>query len=157
MRVEDADTVRARLIRWPTLSPDGKRLVFGAMNRLYIMDLPSGTPRLLTQSTGGGQGGAGSAGTQEGEFMPAWSPDGQSIAYVTWTTTGGHIKRVAATGGAPQNADDVPKATISIRRSRPTDRASCSSAARPPISSIRSCSTRRRPMTIPMRRLRSAA
>ena len=29
--------------------------------------------------------------------MPAWSPDGQSIVYVTWTTTGGHLKRVART------------------------------------------------------------
>ncbi len=34
--------------------------------------------------------------------MPTWSPDGQSIAYVTWTTAGGHIKRVPAAGGAPQ-------------------------------------------------------
>jgi Tol biopolymer transport system component/imidazolonepropionase-like amidohydrolase len=103
VRVEDAETVRARLIRWPTLAPDGKRLVFGAMNRLYVMDMPNGTPRLLTQGAGGGQGGAGNAGTHEGEFMPAWSPDGSSIVYVTWTTSGGHIKRVAATGGASQN------------------------------------------------------
>ena len=33
--------------------------------------------------------------------MPVWSPDGSAITYVTWTTTGGHIKRVAAAGGAP--------------------------------------------------------
>ena len=90
VRVEDTDTVRARLIRWPRLSPDGKRLVFSAMNRLYIKDLPNGTARLLT-----------SAGA-EGEFMPAWSPDGQSIVYATWTTTGGHIKRIAANGGQAQ-------------------------------------------------------
>ena len=94
VRMDDGPNVRARLIRWPTASPDGKRLVFSAMNRLYIMDLPSGTPRLLT--------GASSGANAEGEFMPAWSPDGQSIAYVTWTTTGGHIKRVAASGGTPQ-------------------------------------------------------
>jgi Tol biopolymer transport system component/imidazolonepropionase-like amidohydrolase len=90
VRVEDGATVRARLIRWPAVSPDGARLVFSAMNRLYLKDLPSGTPRLLT--TGGG----------EGEFMPSWSPDGRSIVYTTWTTTGGHIKRVAAAGGAPE-------------------------------------------------------
>jgi Tol biopolymer transport system component/imidazolonepropionase-like amidohydrolase len=89
VRVEDNDTVRARLIRWPSLSPDGKRLVFGAMNHLYVMDMPSGTPRRLTTST-------------EGEFMPTWSPDGQFIAYVTWTTAGGHIKRVPAGGGTGQ-------------------------------------------------------
>jgi Tol biopolymer transport system component/imidazolonepropionase-like amidohydrolase len=96
VRVQDTETVRARLIRWPTLSPDGKRLVFGAMNRLYVMEMPGGTPRLLTgpgnQTTGPG----------DGEFMPSWSPDGQSIAFVTWTTTGGQIKRVAAAGGQPQ-------------------------------------------------------
>ena len=102
VRVEDGDTVRARLIRWPPLSPDGKRLVFGAMNRLYVMDLPSGTPRLLTQAArhAGHQHPRHPRHLSEGEFMPTWSPDGQSIAYVTWTTTGGHIKRVAATGGS---------------------------------------------------------
>jgi Tol biopolymer transport system component len=89
VRVEDTNAVRARLIRWPSLSPDGTRVVFGAMNRLYVMDVPGGTPRLLTTQA-------------EGEFMPTWSPDGQSIVYVTWTTSGGHIKRVAATGGQPQ-------------------------------------------------------
>jgi Tol biopolymer transport system component/imidazolonepropionase-like amidohydrolase len=94
VRVEDGATVRARLIRWPSLSPDGRKLVFSAMNRLYVQDYPNGTPRLLT----GAQGAQGA----EGEFMPTWSPDGQSIVYATWTTTGGHIKRVAAGGGAPQ-------------------------------------------------------
>jgi Tol biopolymer transport system component/imidazolonepropionase-like amidohydrolase len=96
VRVQDTETVRARLIRWPTLSPDGKRLVFGAMNRLYIKDLPDGTPRLLTGPRDR------TAGAGDGEFMPAWSPDGQSLTYVTWTTTGGHIKRVAAAGGQAQ-------------------------------------------------------
>jgi Tol biopolymer transport system component len=94
VRMEDGETVRARLIRWPVLSPDGRRLVFSAMNRLYLQDLPGGAPRLLTNAA------AGTA--AEGEFMPTWSNDGQTIVYVTWTTTGGHIKRVAATGGAPQ-------------------------------------------------------
>ena len=97
VRADDGDKVRARLIRWPSLSPDGRKLVFSAMNRLYIQDYPQGTPRLLTgaQSAQGAQG-------AEGEFMPAWAPDGQSIVYATWTTTGGHLKRVSANGGAPQ-------------------------------------------------------
>ena len=90
VRVEDGDTVRARLIRWPMLSPDGSMLVFSAMNRLYIKNYPDGNPRLLTSGSG------------EGEFMPSWSPDGRSIVYATWTTTGGHIKSVDASGGQPR-------------------------------------------------------
>ena len=89
IRIEDGPQVRARLVRWPRVSPDGARLVFSALNHLYVMDLPSGTPRRLTTS-------------DEGEFMPTWAPDGRSIVYTTWTTTGGHIKRVAAAGGTPQ-------------------------------------------------------
>jgi len=99
VRVDDTDKVRARLIRWPSLSPDGSRVVFSAMNRLYTMDWPNGTPRLLT-SAGPLAGGA--TAEAAGEFMPSWSPDGQFVIYVTWTTTGGHIKRVRASGGQPE-------------------------------------------------------
>ncbi|HLG13475.1 MAG TPA: amidohydrolase family protein [Blastocatellia bacterium] len=84
-RVDDGPTVRARLIRWPALSPDGKRVVFSSLNKLWIMELPSGAPRRLTTST-------------VGEFMPAWSPDGRYVAYVTWSSAGGQIYRLAADG-----------------------------------------------------------
>lgn len=88
-KVDDSPAVKARLIRYPALSPDGTRLVFAAFNKLYVMDLPTGTPRRLTNLTAG-------------EFMPAWSPDGQHIAFVTWSREGGHIYRVAANGGQPE-------------------------------------------------------
>jgi Tol biopolymer transport system component/imidazolonepropionase-like amidohydrolase len=93
VRMEDGDTVRARLVRWPSLSPDGTRAVFSAMNRLYVVDMPNGTPRLLTSATLEGS---------EGEFMPSWSPDGRFVIYTTWTTRGGHVKRVPSSGGAPE-------------------------------------------------------
>jgi imidazolonepropionase-like amidohydrolase/Tol biopolymer transport system component len=94
VRVDDDERVRARLIRWPSLSPDGTRLAFSALNRLYVQDLPDGQPRLVTPAP--------RATAPEGEFMPVWSPDGLSITYVTWTTTGGHVKRVPASGGTPE-------------------------------------------------------
>lgn len=82
--------VRAQQIRFARLSPDGRRLAFTAFNRLYVMDYPSGTPRRVSTM-------------DTGEHQPAWSPDSQSIAYVTWSDQqGGHIYRAAAAGGQPQ-------------------------------------------------------
>src|SRR5258706_176837 len=46
-RVPDGD-VRAHFIRWASASPDGTKLAFSAVGKLYIMDLPTGTPRRLT-------------------------------------------------------------------------------------------------------------
>lgn len=78
-----------RQIRGARPSPDGKRLVFSALDRLYAMDLPSGTPKRLTTST-------------DGEHAPVWSPDGKYIAYVSWNEDGGDIWRVPAAGGRPE-------------------------------------------------------
>jgi Tol biopolymer transport system component len=79
-------------------SPDNKKLAFVALDRLWTMDLPSGTPRRLVPSE------------NVGEFQPAWSPDGQYIAYVTWNDLdGGSVSRVRADGsGAPQRLSTKP-------------------------------------------------
>ncbi|HCA57642.1 MAG TPA: hypothetical protein DEP46_06595, partial [Blastocatellia bacterium] len=88
-KVDESPTVEARLIRYPALSPDGKRVAFTAFSKLYVMDLPSGSPRRVTTAT-------------DGEFMPAWSPDGRSLAYVTWSRQGGQIMSVSPDGGTPR-------------------------------------------------------
>jgi Tol biopolymer transport system component/imidazolonepropionase-like amidohydrolase len=94
-RVDDSAMVTARLIRYPVLSPDGKRAAFTAFDRLYVIDLPSGKPRRLTTGT-------------QGEFMPSWSPDGNSIVYVTWSSQGGHIQSVPSAGGPPRQLTTSP-------------------------------------------------
>jgi len=93
----DEGPVKLRLIQQPVQSPDGKRLAFSGLTHLYVMDIPRGTPKRLTASN-------------EPEFMPAWSPDGQWIAYVTWTSAhGGHIWKIRADGtGSPQQLTRVP-------------------------------------------------
>ncbi|HLG05696.1 MAG TPA: hypothetical protein VI383_06080, partial [Gemmatimonadales bacterium] len=75
-------------IRDPAPSPDGRRVAFTALDRLYVADLPGGTPRRLTT-------------VDAGEYFPTWSPDGSAIAYVSWDERDGHIMRVSAAGGAP--------------------------------------------------------
>jgi len=86
----DQDPIVARIIQSPQQSPDGKRVAFSALTHIYSMDLPPGTPKRITIAP-------------DREFEPVWSPDGQWIAYVTWSEAGGHIWKVHADGsGTPQ-------------------------------------------------------
>jgi Tol biopolymer transport system component len=95
-RVDDSPSFRAHLIQEPELSPGGKRLAFSTMTRLYTMDMTGGTPVRLTSSS-------------DREYQPAWSPDGQWIAYTTWSRNGGHLFKIRSDGsGAPIQLTRVP-------------------------------------------------
>jgi len=85
-RVEDGP-LQARVIRWPSLSPDGRTLVYSALGKLYVQSLPNGTPRRLTTSP-------------DREYTPTFSPDGRWIAYTTWSdSTLGHLRLISPDGG----------------------------------------------------------
>lgn len=87
-RVSDSTEFIVRQIRDAVPSPDGRQLAFVAMDKLYVMDYPAGAPRRVTTLDGT-------------EAQPAWSPDGQWIAFVTWTREGGQLWKVRPTGGRP--------------------------------------------------------
>src|ERR1700687_420728 len=80
---------------FPALSPDGRRLVFGAQPtggsaRLWVRSLDATTSQPL-------------AGT-EGASLPFWSPDGHSIGF----GANGKLKKVDLSGGPPVSLADAP-------------------------------------------------
>jgi Tol biopolymer transport system component len=81
--------VETHFIRWGSTSPDGRTLVFQAFGRIWLQDLPDGTPRRLTPESFG-----------PFEFHPTWSPDGQSVAFTSWHDTDRGALWVAAARGA---------------------------------------------------------
>ena len=84
------DDVRARMVRWPVESPDGKTLVFSALGHLYSMDLPAGTPKRLTTIA-------------DPEYAPAFSRDGKWLTFVTWNDDqGGNVWSMHFPGGTPK-------------------------------------------------------
>jgi Tol biopolymer transport system component/imidazolonepropionase-like amidohydrolase len=101
----DDSSLVVRQIRNAVPSPDGKRLAFTALDKLWLLDFascptstsgnaPSATckPKRLTSST------------ETGEFSAAWSPDSRYVAYVTWNEqAGGDVFRARADGtGKPE-------------------------------------------------------
>ena len=77
----------------PAVSPDGQHLALvattGGIDRLWVRDLDSATPRML-------------AGT-EGANLPFWSPDGRFIGFFA----NRRLKKIAAAGGPPVTLSDA--------------------------------------------------
>jgi Tol biopolymer transport system component/imidazolonepropionase-like amidohydrolase len=91
------DEVRARMIRWPVETPDGKHLLFSALGHIYQMDIPGGTPSRLTT-------------LEEFEYAPALSPDGSKVVFATFGTRAGSLQVVDRNlpGAAPKAITSIP-------------------------------------------------
>lgn len=86
----DQGPVHAQVIAGPRVSPNGKRIAFSALTRLYVSNIDGSSPRRVVEGEGA-------------EYQPAWSPDGTWLAYVTWFNEEGAIWKVRADGsGKPE-------------------------------------------------------
>ena len=78
--------------RYHNGAADGSRVAFQAIGKVYTMSLPGGAPQRLTDD-----------GFEEFEYTPAFSPDGQWVAFTSVDQLGGgHLWKVRASGGSPE-------------------------------------------------------
>ncbi len=109
--ISDDEEFIARQIRDGVPSPDGTRLAFTVLNDLYVMDLPDGEPQKISD-------------LDLSKAFPAWSPDGNWIAFATWNPEeGGHIYRSQSNGsGDAQRLTEQPGLYQQLAWSKTQDR-----------------------------------
>src|SRR5690606_18443963 len=90
------DDFDVRMLRWVSVSPNQRQVAYTALGRLYVRDLPNGTPRRVTRSA-------------DLELYPAWSPDGRSLVYATWNdSTYGAIRTIRTDGSGGRTITTAP-------------------------------------------------
>lgn len=87
------DSFETKIPKFAALSPDGRRIVFESLGKLYVKNAAGGEPRRLT-----GEGDA-------LELWPTWSRDGEQIAFVRWTDQG--LGQIVVAGSDGRNARTV--------------------------------------------------
>jgi Tol biopolymer transport system component/imidazolonepropionase-like amidohydrolase len=90
------DSFDVKMLRYAMVSPDQQRVVYTALGKLWVRDLPNGTPRRLT-------------GNSHLEISPSWSADGRNIVYATWDDDSlGAIRVVSADGRSGRRLTTAP-------------------------------------------------
>ena len=75
-------------LRYPSISPDGKTVVFSFKGNLYTVSTEGGEARQLTAH-------------QAHDYAPVWSPDGKTIAFASDRFGNFDIYTIPAKGGVP--------------------------------------------------------
>lgn len=113
--------IEAQVIRWPTVTADGKTAFFQVAGWIFRKALPDGKPQRVLQDDRTGS-----------QLMPAVSPDGRTLAWVSWDsqklghlwtmpTKGGKIRRMSDRAGAYLYPIWSPDGELYVTRSATTD------------------------------------
>jgi imidazolonepropionase-like amidohydrolase/Tol biopolymer transport system component len=92
------DTFSTKMTRFAAVSPDGRHVVFESLGKLWIKPMAGGAPKRLTRGD-----------DASFELFPAWSRDGKTVVFVSWTDAGlGQLRTVAAAGGPTRTVTRDP-------------------------------------------------
>lgn len=91
------ETFDVNVIRWPQITPDGRKAIFQSLGYLYSYDFGTRERRRLT------------AQSDHFEFAPRFSPDNKNIIYTTWDDrAGGTVKMLDISGRNVRTIVDRP-------------------------------------------------
>jgi imidazolonepropionase-like amidohydrolase/Tol biopolymer transport system component len=83
------DRFPTKMLRWVETSPDGRQVLYQALGKLWVKELPAGAPRRLTRDEG------------FFEYDGSWSRDGRSVVYTTFDDAElGSVRRFDVATGA---------------------------------------------------------
>ncbi len=92
-----SETFTTKMPRFASLSPDGRRVVFESLGRLYSKEGAGGAPRQLTANDG------------DFQLDPSWSRDGSRIVFVSWNDQRlGEIRTMNADGSDVRTVTRMP-------------------------------------------------
>jgi len=93
----EQDTFDVKMLRNVQVSPNGKQVIYEALGKLWIKELPNGKAKRLTNEK------------SAFELNPQWSRDGKKIVYATWNDSEqGSIRVVSARTGKGKKITTEP-------------------------------------------------
>ncbi|RLV60816.1 amidohydrolase [Parashewanella curva] len=94
----DKDQFDVKMLRMAQVSPNGKKVVYEALGKLWVRNIKDGKAKRLTRLN-----------DNIAELFPQWSRDGKKIVFTTWNDQKqGSVRVVSARGGKPKVLTDEP-------------------------------------------------
>ncbi|GIU27504.1 bifunctional TolB-family protein/amidohydrolase [Shewanella hafniensis] len=94
----DKDVFDVKMLRMAQVSPDGSKVAFEALGKIWLKSLPDGKMSRLTELSNGIE-----------ELYPQWSRDGKNIVFTTWNDQDqGTVQVISAKGGKSKQLTSEP-------------------------------------------------